>query len=432
MQSVRDGRNASDRRRVTAQQLHAVLGRAARRHRVPGAQLAVLRDGERVVVQTGVEDQDRGTPMTEDSAVPTGSVTKVATATVVMALVADDDLELDQPVADVLGVAGLSGALTPRRLLSHTSGLPSDPADPTAGCLREVREAVPVCPPGSAFSYSNLGYALVGAVIEAVTGMTWREAVEAIVLRPSKIEPVYAGSARGVSGHGRAAGPAGARPVEQVLPPMLEPAGALALSARDLVELGRIHLGKPGLLDVVTAADMHRLVPEADPFGLADGWGLGIAHFGTGDDVWLGHDGTADGTSCHLRIDQAGACVVAFTANGAAGTDMWHEVAGDLRELGFDLPEQRFGKPGAQPVPVPDGDFGTYRNGAIDYTVRADGAGAALVVDGEVYPGLVLHDDGSFTVRDPATGRATPCGRFRGAPGASTAVEIGGRLARRC
>ncbi|NBH09948.1 serine hydrolase domain-containing protein, partial [Amycolatopsis sp. SID8362] len=282
-----------------------------------------------------------------------------------------------------------------------------------------------VCPAGTAFSYSNLGYALVGAVIEAVTGMTWREAVEAIVLRPSKIEPVYA--EHGVSGHGRATGPAGARPVAQVLPPMLEPAGALAFSARDLVELGRIHLGKPGLLDVVTAADMHRAVPEAEPFGLADGWGLGIAHFGTGDDTWLGHDGTADGTSCHLRVDQAGACVVAFTANGAAGTDMWHDVAADLRELGLDLPEQRFGGPGARPVPVPEGHFGTYRNGAIDYTVRRDGAGAALVVDGEVYPELVLHDDGSFTVRDPATGRATPCGRFR-----STAVEIGGRLARRC
>ncbi|NBH05289.1 serine hydrolase domain-containing protein, partial [Amycolatopsis sp. SID8362] len=130
MQSVRDGHLASDRQRVTAERLDAVLDRAARRHRVPGAQLAVLRDGERVVVQTGVEDQDRGTPMTEDSAVPSGSVTKVATATVVMVLVADDDLELDQPVGDALGVAGLDRGLTPRRLLSHTSGLPSDPADP--------------------------------------------------------------------------------------------------------------------------------------------------------------------------------------------------------------------------------------------------------------------------------------------------------------
>ncbi|KFZ82037.1 beta-lactamase [Amycolatopsis sp. MJM2582] len=369
--------------------------------------------------------------MGPSSAVPIGSVTKVATATVVMALIADDDLELDQPVGEILGEPGLAEGVTPRHLLSHTSGLPSDPADVTGVCLREIRAAVSVCPPGTAFSYSNLGYALAGSLIEAVTGMTWREAVEAILLRPLKIEPAYAGSPRTVPGHGRATGPAGARPVEQALPPMLEPAGALALSAADLVELGRVHLGKPGLLDVVTAADMHRRVPDAEPYGLADGWGLGIAHYEDGDEVWLGHDGTADGTSCQLRIDQAGACVVAFTANGAAGTDMWHDLVAELRALGLAIPERRPTAP-ARPVPIAAGDFGTYRNGALDYTIRpGEHGGAELVADGEVFPGLTLHDDASFTVRDPVTGRPTPCGRLRGTPGEATAIEIGGRLARR-
>ncbi|OXM56490.1 serine hydrolase [Amycolatopsis thailandensis] len=403
----------------------------ASRHGVPGAQLAVLEAGLTTVVQTGVEHQDRRRPMSPSSAVPIGSVTKLATATVVMALIADDDLELDQPVGEILGDPGLAEGMTPRHLLSHTSGLPSDPADVTGACLREIRAAVPVSPPGTAFSYSNLGYALVGSVIEAVTGMTWREAVEAILLRPLKIEPSYAGSPRTVTGHGRATGPSGARPVEQALPPMLEPAGALALSAADLIELGRVHLGKPGLLDVVTAADMHRRVPDAEPFGLADGWGLGIAHYEEDGEVWLGHDGTADGTSCQLRIDQGGACVVAFTANGAAGTDMWHDLVAELRALDIAIPERRQPVP-ARPVPFPAGDFGTYRNGALDYTIRPGGhAGADLVVDGEVFPEFTLHDDASFTVRDPVTGRPTPCGRLRGTPGAATAIEIGGRLARR-
>jgi len=39
--------------------------------------------------------------------------------------------------------------------------------------------------------------------------------------------------------------------------------------------------------------------------------------------------------------------------------------------------------------------------------------------------------DSGVIVTDPATGRATPCGRFRGEPGAAAAVEIGGRLAGR-
>jgi CubicO group peptidase (beta-lactamase class C family) len=423
MQSLKEGVRRTP---VTAERLHSVLAHLARRHRVPGAQLALLHRGEKTVVQTGLEHRDRRWPMRASSAVPVGSITKVATATVVMALAADDDLDLDEPAGDVLGATGLSGELTPRRLLSHTSGLPSDPADPAGSCLRQVRAAEPVCPPGTAFSYSNVGYALVGSLIEAVTGMSWREAVDSIVLQPLGIEPVHVGDAAAVAGHAHSG-----RPVEQVLPPMLEPAGALALSAADLVELGRVHLGKPGLLDVVTAADMHRRVPVAEPYGLADGWGLGLAHFGDGDDGWLGHDGTADGTSCHLRVDQAGECVVAFTANGAGGTELWRAVADELRHLGIALPHQRFRAPGACPVPVPAGDFGTYRNGAVDYTIRPDDAGACLVVDGEVFPELTRYDDATFTVRDPATGRAAPCGRFHGAPGAATAVEIGGRRARR-
>ena len=417
MQLLRD-------RIVSTEQLNTALARLARRHRVPGAQVAIWQGEEVAAAQTGVAHRDRRTPMLAASPVPVGSITKVATATLAMVLVADDDLDLDEPVGEILGVTGLSDALTPRRLLSHTSGLPSDPADIAGTWLKELRSAAPVCPPGTAFSYSNLGYALVGSLIEAVTGMSWREAVKAIVLRPLRIEPVYLDCPGVVSGH------AGGRPVEQVLPPMLDPAGALALSARDLVALGRVHLGKPGLLDVVTAGDMHRRVPAAEPFGLADGWGLGLAHFGDEDTGWLGHDGTADGTSCHLRIDQAGACVVAFTANSAGGTDMWHALAGELRELGIALPLPRTRAANARPVRV--ADFGTYRNGAIDYTVRPDGGGACLVVDGEIFPELVLYDDSTFTVRDPATGRATACGRFRGDPGAVTAVEIGGRLARRC
>ena len=427
MQSVRESRESVRRPPVTAARLHAVLSRLADRHHVPGAQLALLHRGDKTVVQTGVDHRDRRNPLLASSPVPIGSVTKVATATVAMALAADDDLDLDQACGEILGVTGLPGQITPRRLLSHTAGLPSDPADGAGSCLRQVRAAEPVCPPGTAFSYSNLGYALMGLLIEAVTGMTWREAVEAILLRPLEIEPVCVGDAATVTGHAH-----GGRPVDQVLPPMLDPAGALALSAADLVELGRVHLGKPGLLDVVTAADMHRRVPGAEPYGLADGWGLGLAHFGDEDDGWLGHDGTADGTSCHLRIDQAGECVVAFTANGAGGTELWRELTGELRRLGLPLPEQRFRAPGARPVPVPAGDFGSYRNGAVEYVIRPGGdGGACLVVDGEVFPELTLYDDTTFTVRDPATGRATPCGRFRGEPGAAAAVEIGGRLARR-
>ncbi|HKN53482.1 MAG TPA: serine hydrolase domain-containing protein, partial [Amycolatopsis sp.] len=140
--------------RSSAEELRTVLTALARKHRVPGAQLAVRSGGETLVVQTGVEREGRPRRMRASSKVPVGSITKAFTATVAMMLVADDDLELDAPISEVLPKVPGADALTLRRLLSHTAGLPCDPAEESASRLRNQDLAEPVCPPSTAFSYS--------------------------------------------------------------------------------------------------------------------------------------------------------------------------------------------------------------------------------------------------------------------------------------
>jgi CubicO group peptidase (beta-lactamase class C family) len=420
--------------------LGARLTALARQHRVPGAQLAVHHRGETVTVQTGVEHHTGGRPMTAASRVPIGSITKACTATVAMILVSDGDLELDAPIGDVLpelrGNAA-AGQLTARQLLSHTSGLPSDPGEDATSLRRGLDGVTPstlVCVPGEEFSYSNIGYALVGRLVEVTTGMSWREAVCAILLDPIGIEPIFIGGSGPeptVAGHASGSR-SGVRAVEQVLPPVLAPAGGLALSARDLAAVGRLHLSAPTLLDAETASEMHRAVPAAEPFGLADGWTLGLASFRGLDGDWLGHDGTADGTSCHLRIDREGECVVALTANAGTGTALWRSVVEELRSEGFPIADYRTGNRSGDRVPVPAEYFARYRNGGVEYSVvhGSDGA-AAMAVDGEVFHGLTLYDGGAFSVLDPESLTPADCGRFfrdrrTGAP----AIQVGGRIAR--
>src|SRR5436190_9966492 len=110
MPASREPQGMLDRRfsttwRSSAEELRAVLTELVRRHRVPGAQLAVRSGGETIVVQTGVEREGRPWRMRASSKVPVGSITKALTATVVMMLVADDDLELDAPLSEVLPTA---------------------------------------------------------------------------------------------------------------------------------------------------------------------------------------------------------------------------------------------------------------------------------------------------------------------------------------
>lgn len=139
------------------------------------------------------------------------SITKTATAMVVLRLADEGLLDLSAPVSSVLpdsqNLPDLKD-VTLLHLLSHTSGL-SDPPGlekmlenglPFHDAIKETR----FCAPGTAFRYSNLGFGLIGCVLEAVSGMPlgalFREklfdplnmnaTLEGCLLAPESIMPV--------------------------------------------------------------------------------------------------------------------------------------------------------------------------------------------------------------------------------------------------
>jgi CubicO group peptidase (beta-lactamase class C family) len=423
----------------------------ARKHRVPGAQLAIHHDGETIAGEAGELEFGTGRRVTPDAAFPVGSITKCFTATVAMILVADGDVDPDQPVGDyVPGLGHLGGMTSLRQLLSHTGGLAdiSGMEDLSAMTLRRfvadhVRDADLVLRPGAGFSYSNPGYALAGLLIETITGMTWAEAVESILLRPLEISPAFVGLpgatplARPVAaGHSVNVTAGRTRPVRQFEAPAIAPAGALAVSATDLVKLGMIHVGAgvPSLLPAAHAALMRQAVPCADPFGLADGWGMGLALYRHAAADWAGHDGNADGTSCYLRIDPAGGWVVALTTNASTGAGLWRDLQAELARAGIPVGSSRPAAPGWPPAGAPAGCAGRYANGDAEYVVTARANGAVhLSVDGENFAPLTFHEGLAFSVHDPAAGQQVLGGRFVREPatGRIHGIQVGGRLARR-
>ena len=427
------------------------LASLARKHRVPGAQLAIHHDGYTVAVEFGEAEYGTRRRMTADTAVPVGSITKVCTATTAMILVADGDLDLDGPLGDYLAeLPDVGDQLTLRQVLSHTAGLPAGPdaeevstATPRRYLLDHCRARHLVQPPGTGFSYSNLGFVLTGQLIETITGMDWWEAVGSILLRPLSIEPAaIVGPGLRATGRPVAAGHSAnlttgrIRPVRQALPAVEAPAGALALSATDLLGLGLLHLdpGRPDLLPPVYTGQMREPVPWAEPFGLADGWGLGLALFEAEDGTrWVGHDGNADGTACHLRVDPVNGWVIAFTGNANTGLGLWQDLLAEL--AGTDLPispPRTAIRPAGTAVPPP-GCAGTYVNGGMEYVVAPGNGGLYLSVDGDPSVRLTFHDGMVFSHRDPSSGRQVVGGRFVADPrtGRVRAIQIGGRLATR-
>jgi CubicO group peptidase (beta-lactamase class C family) len=429
-----------------------VLQRLAAEHGVPGAQLAVYASGDVSTTACGELVHRGGRPVTAETCFPIGSVSKLFTATLAMVLVADGDLELDAPARSYLDPVeqrDVDPALTLRHLLSHTGGLPAGPAPSDVDGLSIRRYVQEYCrggvvDPGAYFSYSNVGYVLVGRIVETVTGMGWEQAISSVLLAPlgigARLLPESAASVTGpplASGHAVNRASGRTRPVRQGLVAAEAPAGALAVSAGGLLSLGMLHLEpRPRLLPAADAAEMRTPVPGAAPYGLASGWGLGLAVY---PDGVVGHDGNAYGTSCHLRVSASEGWAVALTTNANSGTALWPALLEELAGMGIGSGVRLAGAaaPATAPGPrasleVPAGLAGRYVNGDTEYSVVDADGGLWLSVDGDPYARVMAHPDLTFELVDPDSGQLVPGGRFlRDDNGAVALVQLGGRLARR-
>lgn len=139
-----------------------------------------------------------------DRYVEIGSLTKVVTGTALMRMAAAGVLSADDPLERLLPGAPATG-ITLLHLARHTSGLPRlppglrAPRDPYAAFDRAALHALlprlgtlATRPPGREEEYSNLGYAVLGAALEAAAGATYEELVSAYVLDPLGITEMTA------------------------------------------------------------------------------------------------------------------------------------------------------------------------------------------------------------------------------------------------
>ncbi|MET9258948.1 serine hydrolase domain-containing protein [Amycolatopsis sp. NPDC004079] len=394
------------------------MDRLARECAVVGGQLAVFHDGASACWEFGEEEFGSGRPVGPGSAFAYGSVTKVFTAALAWRLAAEGDLGLDRPVRSWLASTVRSAghpalSVTLRELLSHTGGLPSD-HDAPARSLREwldgflASHPVPGTAPWperGAFSYSNVGYALAGRVIEAATGLPWGEAMRYCLLDPlggrAGLLPGTSAAEPGLRAFGHSVRAAGrSRSIECAADPGSGPAGGLAGSARDLVRLGLLCLeGRQPPAGLTSLAGMTCPVPGAEPFGLADGWGLGLAAYGPPGHRWAGHDGALDGATCHLRIDPRHGTAVALVANSSTGQALWDEVVGELARAGIPVGAHRPPLPPAGSARSFAECAGVYRNGDLAVVVEAGESGVAIRLPNGVREPVEPRENLTFSVR---------------------------------
>lgn len=202
-----------------------------------------------------------------------GSCTKAMTATLFARLVDRDLISFDTTLAEAL--PDLAGQMSPafrnvrmRALLTHRAGVIRDPADSTFRALRRSNAPVDAQRrflivnalrevPRPQIGYSNVGYILLGAVIEKITGRTWESALAHDVFIPLGISRFGFGSpgARHLSGHRRIAG--NWQQDRNDNPEAYGPAGRVNLALDEWGRFLRAHLQSTGFLSETARKTLH-------------------------------------------------------------------------------------------------------------------------------------------------------------------------------
>jgi CubicO group peptidase (beta-lactamase class C family) len=277
-----------------AQSLRAQTG-------APGAGVGWMVNGRIEIAVAGVRARGTDAQVTSQDLWHIGSNAKAMTATLAARLVEAGVLDWSDTIGARLGDLKMHpdyGPVTLEMLLSHRGGLPANlgffaarrlagpredrnlPSDRRA-YVEGVLSGAPETAPGTAFGYSNAGYVVAGAMIEAATGQSWEELIEAWVFEPLDMEsagfgaPGNANTLSQPRGHGgmfpwsRAAVTPGPK-ADNI--PALGPAGTVHLSLRDHLKFLRAHLSRPA--GFLSAESWDKLQGDVSGQGYAMGWAL--------------------------------------------------------------------------------------------------------------------------------------------------------------
>ncbi len=162
-----------------ANALKKASGRAWRQSRLPGLAVAIT-DKKRVIFEAGFGS------LSPASIVPIGSIGKSMLCRCLHRLHARGKLKLDDPVSRHLPWFK-HRSITLQHLMDHTAGIVTGPEMGPVGGLANalvLNQLKPGAPPGEAFHYSNVGYKVLGFVVEKVAGKSLAEVCSEEILEP--------------------------------------------------------------------------------------------------------------------------------------------------------------------------------------------------------------------------------------------------------
>lgn len=336
--------------------------------RAAGASVAILRDGKLVFARGyGLANLELGVPATAKTVFRIGSLTKQFTAAGVLLLAEQGKLNVDDRLSLYLPHFPRANEVTLRDLLDHTSGIHNFTESPvidkisTSGVtvkelVTDIAGQSPLYDfePGTAWWYSNSNYALLGAVIEKVSGESWGAFMKAQIFNKLGMTDTAADDARDVvparaSGYSLVKGAPGKfRNADFTDMSVPYAAGALRSTAVDMARwnaslFGGKLLGPASLKEMLAPGRLRNGAENqtaiawpggkafAPPPGYVPGpYAFGLSHYSQDGRRIIGHDGSIAGFDAVMQtyVDDGLTIIVLTNTNGAA-----HPLEGRISKI---------------------------------------------------------------------------------------------------
>ena len=254
----------------------------------PGAAVLIAQGGEIIYTKgQGMANLEWEIPIEPNMVFRWGSITKQFTAVAILILMEQGKLKLDDLITSYLPDYPMPDqSITIRHLLTHTSGIMSYTALPSwlplwrkdmsvAEIVDLAKDEPMLFQPGEKMEYCNSGYILLGAIIEAVSGQSYAEFVQAAIFEPVGMKTAVYDMAqpiilRRVAGYSPS--PDGFVNAEYISMTQPYAAGSLAGSVYDLAAWDKA-------LYIEKLLKQEALALAYEPFTLNDGT---LSHYGFG------------------------------------------------------------------------------------------------------------------------------------------------------
>ncbi len=336
--------------RDLAKQLEAVLEGARAACRAPGALAGVWKGSFAWTSAQGLADVARKIPMRTSQVWRIGSVSKTFTATAVLRLCERGLLSLDDPLSRFRPGFPAAAKITVRQLLRHNAGVFSwDEDDATRlaiikhpqrkwsreGMIKLAAAKPFYFEPGKGHHYSNVGYFLLGEIIEKVTQKPLAQVIAEEITRPLKLKHTYLPQEphfrdQVIHGYmiqrGKMIDVSGLAFARVINFDLAHAPGGMVSTLDDLkVWLRALASGQ------LLSPRMHKEQLTPAPFSgeVGEGYGLGVL-LARG---WLGHSGGVAGSMCNAYINPSKDIVIVQYFNTLEVVDVRRNEA-DMKVLG--------------------------------------------------------------------------------------------------